>query len=300
MVRRYADPMPRALCAVSLAAILSTLSGSAQTPTKTMLWTVRGGEGPPTYLAGSVHVLAKEYYPLSDVWNRAFESSSVLIEEIDLAEMEDPATAMGLLSRGMLSDGRTLKDVIPGDLYTKVLARAETLGMPELALERMKPWVVALSFAAPELRRSGFDPMLGIDRHFFERAREAGKERRALETASFQLDRLDRLSMPLQTAMLKSALDELDTEADNIHTIAEAWKTGNVVTLERLLLAALLESPELYKTLLVDRNRSWVEPIETCLTRKTSCFVVVGAAHLVGPHSVVEMLRERGYKVEQQ
>jgi len=292
--------MTRVLCALSLATTLAATTGSAQSPARSMLWSVQGADGPPIYLAGSVHVLSKEYYPLSDVWNRAFESSSVLIEEVDLAEMEDPATAMGLLSRGMLRDSHTLKDLVPADLYAKVVARADTVGLPEIVLQRMKPWVVALSLLAPELRRSGFDPMLGVDRHFFDRARQAGKERRALETAAFQLDRLDQLSMSLQTAMLKSALDDLDTEANNLHTIAEAWKGGNIVTLERLLLAALLESQELYQRLLVDRNRAWIDPIEACLTRKTSCFVVVGAAHLVGPHSLVAMFRDKGYKVEQQ
>jgi uncharacterized protein YbaP (TraB family) len=181
-----------------------------------------------------------------------------------------------------------------------VMERAAKVGLPDIAIQRMKPWVVAMSLTAPQLRESGFDPMLGVDRHFFDRARQAGKERRALETAAFQLDRLDQLSISLQTAMLKSALDDLDTETDNIQTIADAWKTGNVVTLERVLLAALLESSELYERLLVDRNRTWVAPIEECLTRKTGCFVVVGAAHLVGPHSLVAMFRDKGYKVEQQ
>jgi len=31
-----------------------------------------------------------------------------------------------------------------------------------------------------------------------------------------------------------------------------------------------------------------------------SCFVVVGAAHLVGPDSVVALLQQRGYSVVQQ
>lgn len=294
------DRMNHLVWTASLVFAIDAMTGLAQEPARSMLWSVRGGDGPPTYLAGSVHVLSKEYYPLSDVWNRAFEASSVLIEEVDLAEMEDPAVAMGLLSRGTLSDGRMLKDLIPADLYAKVASRAETLGLPEFAVQRMKPWVVALSLAAPELQRAGFDPRLGVDWHFFERARQAGKERRALETPSFQLDRFDQMSMSLQTSMLKSALEDRETEADNLHTIAEAWKTGNLVTLERLLLATLLESPELYQRLLVDRNRSWVAPIEACVTRKTPCFVVVGAAHLVGPHSLVAMFREKGYAVEQQ
>lgn len=292
--------MIRTLCALSIATTLATLTGEAQSPAKTMLWAVRGADGPPSYLAGSVHVLSADYYPLADVWNRAFESSSVLIEEVDLGEMDDPAAAMALLGRGMIADGKTLRDLIPAELHAKVMARAEKAGLPPVALERMKPWVVALSLTAPELRRGGFDPMLGLDRHFYDRARKAGKELRALETASFQLDRLDQLSSPMQIAMLQSALDEIETQTMNIQMLADAWKTGNVATLERLLLATLLESPELYERLLVDRNTSWMPTIEACLTRKTPCFVVVGAAHLVGPHSVVAMLRKKGYRVEQQ
>jgi uncharacterized protein YbaP (TraB family) len=293
--------MGRTLCVLSLAATVATMSGAAQTPDRSMLWTVRAASGgPTTYLAGSVHVLSKEYYPLKDSWNRAFEASTVLIEEVDLAEMDRPETALGLLSKGVLGDGRTLKDIIPDDLHASVMARGRKLGLPEIALQRMKPWMVAMSLTAPELQNQGFDPALGVDRHFFERARQSGKERRALETAAFQLDRLDQLSMPLQTMMLRSAIEDMDTEAANIGTIADAWATGNVSTIERFMLAALLESPELYERLLVDRNRSWIAPIEECLTHKTACFVVVGAAHLVGPHSVVAMLKEKGYAVEQQ
>ena len=65
-------------------------------------------------------------------------------------------------------------------------------------------------------------------------------------------------------------------------------------------MASLERSPELYERLLVERNRNWVAPVEACLKQKTACFVVVGAAHLVGPDSLVALLQKKGYKVEQQ
>jgi uncharacterized protein YbaP (TraB family) len=40
--------------------------------------------------------------------------------------------------------------------------------------------------------------------------------------------------------------------------------------------------------------------VEKCVQEKSACFVVVGAAHLVGPHSLVAMLTQKGYLVEQQ
>ena len=49
----------------------------------------------------------------------------------------------------------------------------------------------------------------------------------------------------------------------------------------------------------VGRNRRWVPQIEECLSQQ-KCFVVVGAAHLVGPDGLVAMLRAKGYTVKQQ
>jgi uncharacterized protein YbaP (TraB family) len=51
--------------------------------------------------------------------------------------------------------------------------------------------------------------------------------------------------------------------------------------------------------MLVERNTTWVASVESCITQKTSCFVVVGAAHLVGPDSLVALLQKKGYTVEQ-
>ena len=64
----------------------------AQEPARHFLWTVRG-EGPTVaYLVGSLHVLTPDFYPLPEPFERALEASGTLVEEIDLAEMESPAT----------------------------------------------------------------------------------------------------------------------------------------------------------------------------------------------------------------
>jgi uncharacterized protein YbaP (TraB family) len=59
------------------------------------------------------------------------------------------------------------------------------------------------------------------------------------------------------------------------------------------------ESPAMYARLLTDRNAAWVPQIEQMLRGGDDVLVVVGTAHLVGEHSVVQMLRQRGYTVEQ-
>ena len=207
---------------------------------------------------------------------------------------------MSLLGKAMLTDGRTLDQLIAADLYKTVLERAEKAGLPAMALQRMKPWMAAVSLTAPALKAAGFDSGLGVDQYFFNKARTAKMERRALETVAYQFDRLDQMSPAMQEAMLRSVIADLDTQLSNVKTIADAWAGGDTSTIEKLLLGALVESPELYERLLVERNRNWVEPVEACLKQQTACFVVVGAAHLVGPDSLVALLRKRAHTVEQQ
>jgi hypothetical protein len=288
-----------ALCVLLLAAAIAA-APSAQTARKHFMWAVGQAGAPPTYLVGSLHVLTPDFYPLDPALEQAFTASKVLIEEVDLDELTNPMTAMTLVGKAMLTDGRTLAQIISPALYKQVAARAEKAGVPVVALDRMKPWMAAVSLTAPALEQAGFDTNLGVDKHFFDKAKTAGLERRALETVAYQFDRLDQMSPALQEAMLKSVLADLDTEIANVKTIAQAWSRGETATIERMLLGALLESPELYDSLLVQRNKNWVAPVERCIKERTACFVVVGAAHLVGPHSLVGLLKQKGYSVEQQ
>jgi uncharacterized protein YbaP (TraB family) len=288
------------LAALSACAAIVVAMPAAQTPGRHFLWTVRSGEAPASYLMGSLHVLTPDYYPLRPRIEDAFAASKVLIEEIDLDEVTNPTTVMTLVGKAMLADGQTLDQVIPADLYAKVASRAEKASVPLFVLQRMKPWLVALSLTQPALQAAGFKAEHGIDKHFFDRAKGAGMTRRALETAAFQFGRLDQLTSAQQEELLRSTLDDLDTQIGNVKTIADAWSRGEVAVVEKLLLASMTDSPDLYQRMLVERNAAWVAPVEECVKQKTSCFVVVGAAHLVGPDSLVVMLRKKGYTVEQQ
>ena len=293
----------RRLVAWSLC-VACTIGLPAQTKessAKHFLWTVRGASGgTPTYLLGSLHVLTPDFYPLASPIEAAFKQSKVLIEEVDMDELTNPTTLMPLLAKAVYLDGRSLESVISPELYKSVVARAEKTGVPVLALQRMKPWMAAVSLTAPALKNAGFNAELGIDRHFFDRAKTAGLERRALETVAYQFDRFDEMPPPLQEAMLRSVLADLDTQLANVKSIAEAWRRGDTAGIEKDLLTAFQETPALYERLLVERNRNWVAPVEACVKKNEACFVVVGAAHLVGPQSLVSLLREKGYIVEQQ
>lgn len=289
----------RVLAAIVLVVVLTT-PALAQKTGNQFMWKVEDPNGSSAYLLGSLHVLTADFYPLSATINKAFAESKTLVEEVDIDEMNDPMIMMAALSKAMLTDGRTLDQVIAPGLFAEVKTRAEKAGLPMMAIQRMKPWLVSIALMAPSLQAAGFKPELGIDRHFFDRAKDSGMKRQALETMAFQLDQFDTLSPKLQEALLKSTIEDLDTQVSGVKDMAQAWTFGNVAAIEKLTLTSLQEAPELYQRLLVDRNRNWIPHVEACIKDSSGCFVVVGAAHLVGPDGLPVLLAKKGYRVTQQ
>jgi uncharacterized protein YbaP (TraB family) len=273
---------------------------AAQSPQKHFLWKVEDAKGASAYLLGSLHVLTADAYPLPAPIDKAFAEAKTLVEEVDLDEMNDPSQMMAALSKAMLTGGQTLDQLIAADTYAEVKKRAETYGMPMMALQRMKPWLVAVTLMAPTLQSAGFTPELGIDRHYFDRAKEKGLKREALETLAYQLDRFDQMPIALQEDLLKATIEDLDIQVSGVKDMVRAWLSGDVGTIEKLTLTAFLESPELYRRLLLERNHNWMPHVERCLSENAGCFVVVGAAHLVGKDGLPALLAKKGYKVTQQ
>ena len=272
----------------------SPLAPSAQSPGKHFLWKVEDGKGQAAYLLGSLHVLTADAYPLAAPIEKAFAESKTLVEEVDLDEMNDPMQMMAALAKAMLTGGQTLDQLVSAPTFAEVKKRAEGYGMPMAAIQRMKPWLVAITLMAPTLQSAGFKPELGIDKHFFDRAKERGLKRQALETLAYQIDRFDQMPPKLQEDMLKATIEDLDTQVGGVKEMVLAWTNGDIATMEKLTLTAFLESPELYQRLLVERNQNWMPHVERCLTDNAGCFVVVGAAHLVGQGRPAGLAREEG------
>ena len=295
-LRRSRAALAVVVGAVAIAAA-SAAAPSAQQ--RSFLWRATKGPG-VVYLVGSVHMLTKDFYPLEPPLETAFKDSDLLVEEVDLAEMLSPNTQFSLLARGMLPSGQTLDKVVSPATMALVNARLDSLGMPLAAIMQFKPWFLAMTLMAVEWQKAGFDASLGLDKHFFDRAQTDGKTVLGLETTEYQISLFDGMAMNLQDRFLAESLKELDTEKANVHKLANAWKAGDLATLERIVLKDVKEDPQMYQRLLIDRNRNWLPRIEALFARPGHAFVVVGAAHLVGPDGLLAMLQAKGVRVTQQ
>ena len=284
----------------ALAVALLLASGAiAQTRGRSFLWKVQSGAN-VMYLAGSVHALTADAYPLNPAYQRAFDASGALVEEIDLAEADPLNGGLGLLAKGMYQDGRTFSSAVSRDTAAMVERKLQNTPLALDLIQPMKPWMVMLMLEALGSQAAGLDPALGLDKHFYDLAGPKGKQVIGLETAESQIDRFDKMPERMQEQMLRSELAEMDTEQSSLRAIMTAWQNGDTGAIEKMLLGSFSENPTAYDSLITQRNRNWMPQLDTCLKRSSPCFVVVGAAHIVGPQGLLAMLQQRGYRVEQQ
>ena len=266
---------------------------------KHSLWTVQGKTS-TAYLFGSIHFLKKEFYPLAKPIEDAYAQSQVIVFEADLDEMQQPQTQLKMLQQGRLPEGETLPQHITKETYAKLQKYLDGLGGLGAAFDSMRPWMVAVALVGLELQKLGFNQEHGVDRYFFTKAKQDKKRIVPLETIDFQLELFTSLSKAENDAMLQQTIQEISGFKKILTEMTEAWKNGDTAALDRLILEAMREFPAVHKKLLLDRNKDWAGKIEKLLAEGKNVFVVVGAAHLVGKDSLVDLMARKGFKTQQQ
>lgn len=266
--------------------------------TPAMVWRLDGGKA-PVYLAGSIHLLKPENYPLPEPYERAWKASKHIVMEIVPGEMEKPETVRKMLKLSMLPEGKLEDRVAPGT-WDRLAAWGREAGVPEIALQRMTPWMAALTVAMKSFEKLGYRQDLGLEDHFAELLkREPGKTVAGLETAEYQLGLFTGLTPKQQEDMLLQALSEAADLNKFDARLTAAWAKGDADALHRLMHENFKDFPEIERLLINKRNEAWIEPILKLLSGDKPAMVIVGAGHLAGPDSVIALLQKRGVKVEQ-
>ena len=281
-----------------IAAFLATVPAAAADGQALSLWQVAGQQN-RVYLLGSIHLLRREDPPLPAAIYAAYEDADKIIMELDMDDVDPVASQMLTNELGLISDGRTLRDLMGEELYTQATSLADTARIPLSLLDKSEPWFAAMNVEIMMLMRIGFDPALGIENQLMERARADDKEILGFETMRQQLEFLDGLSPSAQREMLIQALSEGSEMQETMDEMILAWRTGDVQFLEDNLLADMADYPELHKVIVVDRNVAWTDEIEELLDESDDYLIVVGALHLVGQEGVPRLLQARGHDVIQ-
>lgn len=283
------------LC-IALITVASAVSAAEKAGDESFLWRVSSGDRTISLL-GSIHYMKADAYPLSPAIEGAFKDAGIVVFETDIDQMGRAAVLM--LAAGTLSGDETLKDVVPKELYQEVVQRLDDLEMGTGAFKKMKPWMVAMALTSYELMRAGYLGSEGIDSYFSSRAKDSGKPQRGLETIEFQTSLFVDMSAEESVEFLQYTLTDLDTMIPLVDEIVVAWKRGDSARIEDLLVDGFSDHEALFDRLVTERNLRWLPQIEELFRGDVDAMVVVGSLHLVGEQGLIELLRAKGYVVEQ-
>jgi uncharacterized protein len=286
--------MKRAVVFLTLVAALGTAcrshpeaTGAATPLSHPLFWSVEKA-GKTTYFLGTMHVGvdAEKRLP-AIVWSKFHAAKSFAME----ADLEAPEAA-SLLKPTASSLRQDL-----GDGYWKKLEDA--MG-PSVAgsLDHLPPMIPAAVLAV-----RGLPPTSPMDKVLSEHAVGEHKQQVFLEPVTRQLAILGKW---MDVKALKMILDELPEGERHAKAMLDAYVEGDeqaiVALSDREKDDALhhgytaAEYDQEMDEMLYQRNASWIDALEK-LHAEGGGFVAVGALHLVGPRSVLDLLAHKGYQV---
>ena len=282
-------------CAVSVCmAVLSISPAIADTS----VWSVRSGDN-VIYLGGTVHLLRPGDYPLPDEFEEAYQASSELYFETDIAAMSDLLVQAQMLQQLTYSDDRSLRTVLSDEAYTALSAYTQTAGLPIVMLEKFKPGLLISTLQILVFQSMGFTPQ-GVDAFFHTRAVADGKAEGQLETVQEQIGFIAAMGEGNDSEFILLSLKDLTETGNVIDGMIGAWRSGDAQGLSELFVEDMkVEAPALYDTLLLERNLKWIPQINRMLQDADTEFVLVGAAHIVGENGLLDLLSQEGYEINQ-
>lgn len=313
---RLADPCTYQEAMVMTERLILAVYDANDAGSKGLLWKAVNGDN-TLYLLGTIHLDRSNAYPLHKSVRDALDESQVVSFELDLNDQEGLAQ---LVSRQSYSDGTTLADHISPELYQRVQAAAESMGVGPHDLDGFKAWALASTFGTLSLQDDTTSAnMMAIDMYINAYAVNAGKTIDAVETYDLQLDIFDGLSPEYQEAYLDSSLalyeaalsgQEVSEDAQamaqaqeaQIAAMFDAWKDRDPETFAAVYgKETVMDSgDELNVKLFTERDPGMIaaaaEYLET--EGENTFFLAVGAGHMVDPGGIVSGLRDLGYTVE--
>lgn len=268
-------------------------------PNRGALFKVQQG-GHTLYLFGTIHVGAKDFYPLEPRVAGALKKAPVLALEIDpLGEPQKLARAVqqyGVSKRG-------LEGITPAWRLRLDRLLKQYKIEPE-SVATMKPWLLASLLTVSEFAAQGYEASMAVDAHLAQQAHGAGQKIVELESADSQMALFDKMTPAEQLQFLQETIASIEDkdQANQAREIAEAWRHADSKALDEL--AQKAEDDDTFsgrfvqKVLLEGRNPTLADGMVKLMARENNSVAAIGILHLVGKYSVPELLRKRGLSVE--
>ncbi len=221
-----------------------------------------------------------------------------MVFEIDLDEMSEVGSMMGMLSNLMMKNGVTLKDLLTDQEYSEVSTYFDKMGIPMFLLGNVKPMFLSM-LAEVNINPSDMESenLVSYEMELYDRAQKSKKDVDGLETMDYQMSLFDSIPYKEQAKMLIEAVHGTNTESDMFDQTLDLYKQQNIEGMVNMVDTAKSSGDGSFENVLINnRNKNWIPVISKMMTTG-SVFFAVGAGHLAGEHGVINLLKQAGYKL---
>ncbi|MDH5433332.1 MAG: TraB/GumN family protein [Gammaproteobacteria bacterium] len=249
------------------------------------------------YIFGSIHMGNEAMYPLPQEIQNAYHASKALVVEVNLTPQVQ-AEMMGLIQKYGMDMQVSMDKRLSAEGFAVFQKACKEKQLPCHIFNISKPWLASQQISVMDMQLLGYKEELGIDRYFLSMAQKTTKEIISLETAEDQLQIMDGFSEQQQEMMLMNAIK---AKPEDYKALFDAWQNGD----DNAMISTFkkdLEQPgakEMYLKLFDERNVKMADKIAKLINSKKPVFVVVGAGHVVGENGLVNLLKEKGFKLTQ-
>ncbi len=274
-------------------------STDPETESDPALWKIADSDS-TLYLFGTVHLLPPDLEWKTPAYEAAMADASTTITE---ANVDDPQIAGQIaaltMQLGANPPGVKLSDILGEERFARFAEVTAKFGLPAETMQPFKPWLAMLTASVMAIQAQGFDPNSGVDKRVTDQAEDEGDTLEYFETAEDQIRMLASLDEDEMLANFDISLEQIADPDVMLKPMLDAWKQGDEAALEEAAIDELREtSPAAFDKLLVQRNTNWADQVEKILAGSGNYFIAVGAMHLVGDDSLIDILDERGVKAE--
>lgn len=242
------------------------------------------------YLLGTFHIL-----PNGVEWQNELIGEIVAQADQLLIEAKLPTNPLTVVSRfagiAFSADQPPLKQRIDEQYHAKLDALIEESPFPASLFDKLDSWAVAMmlgSFGNQANEVYSLESGLYFD--FSVQEKPTGE----LESWREQMHAFDILSAPAQKSLLQSTIaQDFDTDS-----MLGEWLQGNAEGMLMVWDDDPVLNAEMTEKLLQMRNGNWAIKLAARMDEPGTVLVAVGASHMVGDQSLLQLLSERGFAIE--
>lgn len=255
------------------------------------------GKNNKIFLMGSVHMGRPDFYPLPQTIENAFEQTKNIAVEVNVNDHEVENKAKSLLETALISDNKTLDMILPEKLYKDIEKLFLSLGLPMEKFNRFEPWFLNIIINTFQYIKAGYIDKYGVEKYFLNKNIK-DKNIIELETFESQVEIFKNVDC---TSQLAYTMLFYETSTIKIEELMDAWKKGDDKKLEEIIFSKSYSSIEnfdnFYNDLFYKRNTNFVNQILNFLEKKENYFIIIGSGHLIGDKGIINILKEKGFKV---